>query len=168
MEYLLLILLHVFFGIIWAGGGVIAGLFILPSVLEAGPAGGMVMAGVARRKLPLLFIIAASIVLLTGVRLYMMRFTTDWFVTKEGLALTLGALLAVGAFVMGVVVQKPTVERLGKLSAQIAASGAPPTAAQAADLQALRQKLRRIGALTGWHLLAAALLMAAHRLIAVL
>ena len=168
MEYLLLIALHVFFGILWAGGAVMAGLFIIPSVLEAGPAAGPVMAGVARRRLPAMLSFAAVIVVLTGVRLYMLKFTPEWLVTKEGLALSLGGLLALGAFVMGLFIQKPAAERLGTLSAQIAASGAPPTAAQAAELQALRTRLGRIAKLTAWHLLVAALLMATHRLVSVL
>ena len=46
MEYLILIFLHVLFGIFWAGGAIVAGFFIFPSVLDAGPAGGAVMAGV--------------------------------------------------------------------------------------------------------------------------
>jgi len=70
--------------------------------------------------------------------------------------------------VMGLFIQKPAAERLGALSAQIAASGKAPTAAQAAELQALRTRLGRIAKLTAWHLLVAALLMATHRLVSVL
>ena len=168
MEYLILISLHAFFGIIWAGATVLAGFFIVPSVFEAGPAAGPVMAGIARRKMPIILSLAATIVVITGLRLYMLKFTPEWLVTKEGIALSLGGLLALGAFVMGLFIQKPTAERLGALAAQIAASGAPPTAAQAAELQALRGRLLRIAKVTGWHLLVAALLMASHKLVAVL
>ena len=164
MEYLSLVFLHVLFGILWAGGAVATGLFIVPSVIDAGPAGGAVMAGVVKRKFPVLMTASAAVVLLTGLRLYMLRFTTAWLTTPEGLVISLGALLAIAAFVMGVFVQKPTVERLAALGAQIAASGAPPSPAQAAELHTLREKLRRIASLTAWHLLAAAALMASHRL----
>jgi uncharacterized membrane protein len=168
MESVTLIFLHVLFGIVWAGGAIVAGFFIIPSVLEAGPAGGMVMAGVTRRKLPVVLTVSATLVLLTGVRLYMLRFNSQWLVTPEGLALTLGAILGLGAFILGVFVQKPTAERLGALAAQVAASGAPPTSAQAAELQALRERLGRVAKLTAWHLLVAVVLMAGHRLIAMI
>jgi hypothetical protein len=168
MEYLSLVLLHVFFGIIWAGGAIAAGLFIIPSVLEAGPAGGAVMAGVTRRKLPMVLTISAAVNVLAGVRLLMIRYAAGWLTSPEGIVLVLGALLALAAFVMGVFIQKPTVERIGTLAGQIAASGSPPTPAQAAEMQALRAKLGRIAGVTAWHLLAAIALMASHRLAAAL
>ena len=163
MEYLSLVFLHVFFGILWAGAAVAIGVFVLPAVLEAGPAGGAVMAGVAKRKFPIFMTVIGAIVLLTGARLYMIRFTPGWITTPEGIVITLGALLAIAAFIIGISVQRPTVERIGAIAAQIAASGAPPTPAQASELQASRQKLRKAGSITAWHVLAAAALMAMHR-----
>jgi hypothetical protein len=50
----------------------------------------------------------------------------------------------------------------------VAASGAPPTPAQAAELQHLRGKLGRVARVLAFHLLAASLLMASHRLAALL
>jgi len=164
VEYLSLVFLHVLFGILWAGGAVATGLFIVPSVIDAGPAGGAVMAGVVKRKFPIVMTVSAWVVLLTGLRLYMIRFSTSWVTTPEGLVISLGALLAIAAFVMGVFVQKPTVEKLAALGAEVAASGAPPSPAKAAEMQTLRTKLRKIASLTAWHLLAAAALMASHRL----
>jgi len=165
MEYVFLIALHTFFAIIWAGGAIAAGFFIIPSVLEAGPAGGAVMAGVVKRRFPIVMSVAATIVLLTGLRLYMMRFTPGWLTTPHGMTLSFGAILGIGAFVLGIMIQKPTAERLSKLAASIAASGAPPSAAQSAELTALRAKLGRIGKITAWHLLGAAFFMAMHGVI---
>jgi hypothetical protein len=166
MEYLTLVFLHVLFGILWAGGAIVAGLFIIPSVIDAGPGGAAVMAGVARRRLPLVLTTAGSIVVLTGLRLYMLRFSSDWIASPHGLVLTLGAVLGLGAFVIGVFVQRPAAMQLGALGARIAASGAPPTAEQAAELQALRARLQRVARLTAWHLIGAAVLMASHRFVA--
>jgi uncharacterized membrane protein len=166
MEYLVLVFLHVFFGIIWAGGAIAAGLFIVPSVIEAGPAAGAVMAGVVRRRFPAVMTAAAIIVVLAGARLYMLRFSSEWLTTPQGIVLTLGAILGIGAFVLGVFIQRPLVGRMGALAAQIAASGAGPTPQQAAELQGLRQRLQKIARLTALHLLGAALLMAMQRLVA--
>jgi uncharacterized membrane protein len=168
MEYLVVVLIHVLFGVIWAGGAIVAGWFILPAALAAGPGGGAVMAGVAQRKFPIFMTVTASLVVLSGLRLYMIRFTTGWVTSPEGIVLSLGALLALAAFGMGLFIQKPTVERIAALSAQIAASGAPPTPEQAAQLKALRDRLGSIARVTAWHLFAAALLMASHRLFAAL
>jgi len=168
VEYPVVIWLHVFFGIIWAGGAISAGLFFVPAVLDAGPAGGTVMAGVVKRKFPIAMTVAAIMVVLTGVRLYMVRFNPDWMTTPEGLVLTFGGILGVGAFVLGVAIQKPAAERLTALGAEIAASGAPPSQAQVAEIGALRAKLARVARLTAWHLIGASLLMASHRLAALL
>jgi hypothetical protein len=165
VEYLSLVALHVALGIFWAGSAISIGLFVIPSVLDAGPAGGAVMAGVLKRRLPVILSITAALVVLTGLRLYMLRFTTAWLTTPEGMVLTIGGILGLGAFAIGVFVQKPTAERLGALGAAVAASGRPPTAEQAAELQALRERLRRIAAVTAWHLIGAAILMSSHRLV---
>lgn len=168
MEFASLLLLHVFFGILWAGGAIAVGFFVIPSVLEAGPGGGAVMAGVLKRRFPILMTVSAVLVVLTGLRLYTMRFSTAFLGTPEGIVLSLGGLLGIGAFFIGVFVQKPTAERLGALGAQLAAAGSPPTPAQAAELQALRTRLGRVAKLTAWHLILSALLMASHRLAAML
>lgn len=164
MEYLVLVFLHVFFGVVWAGGAMATGFFVVPAVVEAGPPGGAVMAGVAKRKFPVVMVVAATIVVLAGARLYMLRFSTEWLATPQGLVLTLGAILAIGAYVLGVFIQRPLMGRAGVLAAQIAASGGPPTAQQASEMQALRLRLQKIARLTAFHLLGAALLMAANRL----
>jgi uncharacterized membrane protein len=168
MELSTLLLLHVFFGILWAGGAIAAGLFFVPSVLEAGPAGGAVMAGILKRRFSVAMMVSAVLVTLSGLRLYSMRFSTAFLGTPEGIVLTLGGILGLGAFVIGVFVQRPVAGRLGALGAQIQAAGGPPTPEQAAELGRLRERLGRVARLTAWHLLLAAFLMASHRLAAMM
>jgi uncharacterized membrane protein len=143
MEYGSLILLHVFFGILWAGGAITAGFFIIPAVLEAGPAGGPVMAGVLRRRFPIVMTASGALVILTGLRLYSMRLSLDWLGTTHGIALSLGALAGIGAFIIGFFVQKPTADKMGALGAKLAAKGSPPSPEEAAEMQALRTRLGR-------------------------
>jgi uncharacterized membrane protein len=168
MEYASLLLVHVFFGIVWAGGAVTAGLFLVPSVLEAGPAGGAVMAGIMKRRFSLLMSVSSLLVVLSGARLYSVLVSGAWIATNHGIVLTLGSLAGLGAFVIGLFVQRPTAEKLGALSAQIAASGSPPTPEQSAELERLRKRLGTVARVTAWHLVAAALLMSGHRLAAML
>ncbi len=168
MEFSTLLLVHVFFGILWAGGAIALGFFVVPSVLEAGPAAGSVMAGVLKRRFPVLMTVSAVLVMLSGIRLYSVRFSGAFLGTPEGIVLTLGAILGLGAFFIGLFVQRPIADRMGALGAQIAAAGGPPTPAQAEEMQALRARLGKIGRLAAWHLLVSAFLMASHRLAAML
>ena len=168
MEYHILLFLHILSAIVWAGGAIALGFFVVPSILEAGPAGGAVMAGIVKRRMSIVLSIAGTVAILTGLRLYMMRFVAGWVMTPQGLALTIGGILGLGAWVLGVFIQRPLAQQLGVLGASIAASGAPPTPAQTAEMQSLRDRMRRVARLTSWHLLGAATLMAVHRLAATL
>lgn len=168
MEYLSLVFLHLFAGLIWAGGAITVGFFVLPSVLQAGPSGGAVMAGIVKRRFSHWMIGCAIVTILTGIRLYMLRFSTAWLSTGEGMAISLGALLALAAFFMGVSVQKPTADKMAALAARIGAAGSPPSPEQIAELRALGTRLAKIARVAAWHLLAAVALMASHRLLAIL
>lgn len=165
MEYAGLIFIHVLGAIFWAGGAIHAGFFLIPSVLEAGPAGGAVMAGLVKRKFPLIMTIVALVVVLTGVRLYMLRFSAAWATSAEGIVLALGGLLAIGGLAIGVFVQKPRTEKLGALGAAVKASGGPPTAEQAAEIAALQSKIGRTAKVIAFHAIGAAVLMMSHRLV---
>ena len=68
------------------------GLFVIPAVLEAGPGGGAVMAGVLRRKFPIVMTLACLVAVLTGLRLYMIRWSAAWATSAEGMALGVLAL----------------------------------------------------------------------------
>jgi hypothetical protein len=168
MEYASLLLLHIFFGILWAGGAIAVGFFVIPSVLEAGPGGGPVMAGILRRRFPIVMTVSGAVVVLTGLRLYSLLVSGAWIVTTQGIVLSLGGLAGLGAFAVGILVQKPTAEKLGALAAQVAAAGGPPTPEQAAELERLRTRLAKVAKVTSWHLIVAAVLMASHRLAALM
>jgi hypothetical protein len=168
MEHPLVVLIHVALGVFWAGGAMTVGFFVVPAVLEAGPSGGAVMSGIVKRKLPSVMIAVGTVVVLTGVRLFMVRWTSGFIASKEGIVLSLGGLLAIGALVIGAFVQRPVANRIGLLAAQVAASGGPPSPEQARELEALRTRLGKVARVTAWHAIAATLLMASHRLAAVL
>lgn len=163
MEYTTLLLLHVFLGIIWAGGAIAVGFFVLPSVFEAGPGGGAVMAGVAKRRFPMLMHYSGLVVVLSGLRLYSLRFSPGWLTSPEGVVLTLGGLFGIAAIVVGTFVQKPAVMKIGALTGKIAAAGSP-TPEQAAELATLRTRVGKMGRIIGWYMIAASLLMASHTL----
>ena len=168
MEYVMLIWIHVACGVLWAGGAIVFGFYVVPAVMEAGPAGGAVMAGIIKRKFTVYMMVAALLVVVTGLRMFMVRFSVAWLGTPEGIGLSLGALLGLGALGIGMGIQKPTAERLAALGGQIAASGGAPSAEQAAELAALRARLLKIARITAFHLIGATVLMASHRFLAAL
>lgn len=169
LEYYIVVMTHVIFGALWTGASVLAGFFIIPAIAEAGPAGGAVMGGVLKRKMPLWMTGFAILTVLSGLRLFMIRFMQlgggmDWLKSPEGLVLSLGGLLAFGAFGIGMGMQKPTADKMGALGAQIAQGGGKPSPEQAEQMGLLRAKLQKAARLQAFHLLAAVALMAAHRL----
>lgn len=168
MAYPLSILIHVVFGTLWAGGAVALGFFIFPAVIEAGPAGGAVMGGVAKRQLPVYFSAFAILTVLSGLYLIHVRSSAnpEFFTSAEGMVLSLGALLGLGAFGLGLGIQRPTAMRIGALGAQIAQQGGQPTPEQIAELGVLRPKLLKIAKVVAFHLLGSVVCMAAHRLAA--
>jgi len=56
----------------------------------------------------------------------------------------IGAVLALIAVLLGIFVVTPAAMRTGKLGAEIAAGGRPPTPEQAAEMQGLQMKLGKM------------------------
>lgn len=169
MHYTLTVLIHVFFGILWAGGAIALGFFVIPSVVEAGPAGGAVMGGmVGKRKLPNWYTAFGVLTVLSGLALLYVRSAANpaFWGSLEGIVLSLGSLLGLGGFGIAMGMQRPAAMGLGALGAQIAAQGTPPTPEQGAQLAALRAKLQKAAKLQALHLLAAVACMASHRFFA--
>jgi hypothetical protein len=77
---------HVLLGASWLGAALFTSFFLIPALQEAGPAGGAVMIGLVRRKLPIFIASIAGLTVLTGLWLYW-RFT-DGF--DPGISSTMG------------------------------------------------------------------------------
>lgn len=163
MESLVLVIFHVTAGALWTGFAVFQGFWLMPSLLEAGPGGGAVMAGIVKRRFVLWITVLSWIALLSGLRLYMIRFSPQWLGSAEGILITIGMVLSVGAAVIAGARQRPLAQRLAEISQSLKG---PPSAEQAAEMKALGERLVRVAKVTAFHLLGALLLMAAHRLAA--
>lgn len=163
MELWTLRVLHISAGVASAGFAMFLGWFLMPALREAGPAGGPVMAAVLKRRLSMWMNVAGLIVVLTGLRLYMLFFNGNWLKTGTGIVLTLGAILGLGAFFIGQMVSRPTAKKIEALGAAIAAGGGKPTAEQSAQMQALSAKAFKAARLNAWHLAGATVCMALAR-----
>jgi len=164
---LLLHVLHITAGVLWVGGAVVVGFFVAPSANATRPESGRFMQHLTGpAKLPIYFMVASWVSVLCGLAMFapatgnldggVMR-------TPRGMAISIGALLALAAFLEGAIVTGPTANKLGALGKAIAASGKGPTPEQAQQAQALQAKLSRVARRGAVMLLATTALMAAAR-----
>ena len=85
-AYLIVRLLHILLAATWFGAAVAMMFFVIPAIKDAKAAGGVVMAGVMRRKYPMVMQIIAGLTVLTGFELYR-RFTGNF---DPGLSASMG------------------------------------------------------------------------------
>src|SRR5258708_3291873 len=130
MGFQILILVHVVSSLIWGASAILGGFFLVPAMLEAGPAGGQVMGGMMKRGYTPFIGISAVLALVSGVWLYSLRFSPAWAATPEGIVLSLGGLLGISAWAIGLTRMRPLSEKMGKLSQEGRHQEIPAVAAQ--------------------------------------
>ena len=144
--YLILLrLLHIGLGALWVGMMAFTVVFLQPALRDAGPSGQAVMAGIQRRRFMTVMPIIALITILSGM-LLMHRLYADMsalMTTPGGLALVVGALAAIVAFILGVAVVRPAMTKAGALAQSMASAGSE---AERAKLGAHLQRLQARGA----------------------
>jgi hypothetical protein len=137
-------LIHIFSGVFWAGAMFFIIGFLSPTVEAAGPEGGRFMQRLIRqRPLTPALATAAGLTTLSGLVMYWLLggFTAAWFASGRGLALTIGGIAGIIALIIGGTFQGQANTRMGRLAQEIEAGGQPPTQAQMAELQALRERV---------------------------
>lgn len=131
---------HIVAGAMWVGSAFLFSAFVGPSVAEVGPSAGPLLAAmVKKRKLPKVIEALSGVTVLAGWVLWLRDWNLygslgHWLGSSFGLVLTIGAVLATVAFVIGMVGVAPNVERLVDLGGEIAAGGGPPTPEQGAEM----------------------------------
>jgi hypothetical protein len=146
MDWALVILrfLHVVLGAYWAGVIIFTALYLEPSVRAAGPAGGQVMGQLVARGHLTVLPVVALVTILSGVDLLRRvsgGFDPAFMGSPFGVALSIGALAAIVAFIIGVSIMRPTALKVMALSQ--AAMQAPEGAARDAQLAAVAPLRRR-------------------------
>ena len=144
-AYGLLLLGHVLFASLWFGAGVYQVLVIGRGLRLAGPAaGGFLVTLMKNGGIGRFFAISGILTILFGGAMHgqLMSDGSIEAFSGRGLWITLGAIVAVLAFIHGLAVNMPT-ER--KLIALCKTLNGPPTKEQAAQLQAYGQKLGKAG-----------------------
>lgn len=145
MDLLLIILrlVHIGLGAFWVGTMIFNAFFLVPSMLEAGPDGMKVAAGLARRRFLDIMPPVAGLTILSGIGLYWkasVGFQPAYMRSSVGMTYGVGALAALIAFVLGIVIMRPAMLKAAAIS-QAAASAAPEArVAKLAEAAALRQR----------------------------
>jgi hypothetical protein len=158
--------LHIVVGALWAGAIVTVAMFLMPSILAAGPAGGAVMRQVVEvRKLPVFMMAVGALTLLSGLALFWFdAHGNEAFVHSPfGRAISVGAALAIVAMVAGMAMNAPTAKRLAALAGEAQKKGGAPDAATAAEMLRLQQKMLVVTRLAAALIVLAVIAMASAR-----
>ena len=162
-------LLHIVGGILWVGFASFMVMFLMPTLKAIGPASAPVMRELAgRRKLPLFMMGISWITILSGGALMYRDMGTlghSWFRQGMGLMLSIGALLAIVASFIGLIVNAPTARKMGAMGAQIQGAGRAPTPEEAATMGALQHRMNSASFIVAILLLGASVFMATARYI---
>lgn len=152
MEYLetLLRVTHIFAGVFWAGAAITVAAFIEPSIRLMGPDGGKFADKfVGVRKFSVYMGVASLITVAGGAGLYIIAYSDrpgmDWVGSVSGISITVGSLAGIIAFAEGMLVNRPTGERMAVLGEQMMSAAGPPDPEVIAEMQTLQDRLRKAG-----------------------
>lgn len=164
---IILRVVHILVGVFWVGSAIFLFLYLQPSVKELGPTGQQFMGHlVEKKKLPVVILTSAVVTIFAGILLYWRDsngFDPDWITSATGLAFTVGGVAAILAFVFGLILVKPAMDRMSSIGEAIAMGGGPPTEAQISEMQRLGSRLTLIGQINLLLLIVAVVAMAAAR-----
>jgi uncharacterized membrane protein len=140
--------LHIVASIAWGGAVFLFVVFVQPSAAAIGPASAPFMRELlARRRMVDGILALASTTIVAGAFLYWHDWQVsgsfgDWIETPYGGWLTIGAVSAIAAFLIGLTVTRPNVKRMLALGARIAEGGGQPTPEQAREMGATQARLK--------------------------
>ena len=119
---LMLRLVHILFGVFWAGTIFFMVRYLEPSARAAGPDAAKVMGGLQKRGLLTVLPIVALITILSGVDLYRRLsagFEPAWVQSRIGLTYGAGAVASIIALTVGFFVMRAATLAAGRLAASL-------------------------------------------------
>jgi uncharacterized membrane protein len=168
MAWLSLVLrvLHILTGVFWAGTSFFVVLLLQPFAERNGSEGERFLGRLfTEGNLTRAFAISGGLTIVLGLGLLAIvsgGFSPGWFASHFGGSITLGAIAAIAAAVLGGISGR-TGEQLVALAGSIETGGDPPTPEQLAQIDALRGKLKTFSRTSAVLLLIAVLAMSAAR-----
>ena len=139
-------IVHIICDVLWVGGSALFFFYLEPTMNKLGPdAEKFVDEMINRRKAPIYFVATSTLAVLAGVALYWRDFggiSTSPF----GLALGLGGVAGLIAWLGGNLLIPRTLGKLGAIAGEMKAAGGPPSEELMARMHATQQRLRLVGA----------------------
>jgi uncharacterized membrane protein len=157
---------HVFCGALWVGMMAFQIIFLTPTLTEMGPDAGKVMAGLMKRRVPVIMPILALIAIVSGMWLFQRMSGGNMpalMATAMGKGFATGGAIALLAFLIGVVVMRPLMMKSMNLMAQITSAPPQQRSAMQAEIQTLRARATVLGNIVTGMLLITLALMAVAR-----
>lgn len=140
---LVLRVVHILFGVFWAGVVFFLVSFLQPAVGRAGPEGGKVMAELNRAQFFTWMPIIALVTILSGAWLMWIDsagLSGAFFATAWGMSLSTGAVAAIIGFVIGLVVMRPASTRMFEIGGRMATASPEEKQALMAEMGQLQQR----------------------------
>lgn len=144
--YLLLLrILHIVGGVMWAGTAFLMTFYIFPAAIKSGPDGGKMMQAITgTNRFPQMITVVASVVVVTGF-LLMWQLSSglvpEWFSTRYGMALSLGGGASFIAYLQVLLINRPGVIRMQAISSAAAARGGAPSDAERNEMMKIRDRM---------------------------
>ncbi|MFN2317075.1 MAG: hypothetical protein ABR551_01090 [Gemmatimonadales bacterium] len=151
MDFLLVVLrlVHIVLGSVWVGIVVFNTLFLAPVIGELGPDGGKVMGALQKRGMLTFLPIISLITLLSGVWLLWkvsLGFNEHYFHTAAGHTFAGGGAMAILAYLIGIIVMRPSMLHAGTLAQGMAqVTDETERRSRQQQIQALRSRARISG-----------------------
>jgi hypothetical protein len=159
-------LIHIISGVIWVGSVFLVVWYIQPGARALGPPAAPFMVELlGKRRLAAFLLWAGGTTIGAGLFLYWRDWQLagslgDWVGSTYGAVLTVGSVLALAAFLLGLLALKPTLDRI---VARLSSGEGPPSPEGMAELQALQARARRLSVTALALLLVAVAAMATAR-----
>lgn len=154
-------MVHIVAGVLWVGGAGLFFFYLEPTINKLGPDAEKVVDEIVnKRKVPIYFLTLSTLTVLAGLILYWRDFGALVNTSPFGLALGLGGVAALVAWLGGNLLIPRTLGQLVAIGEEMKASTGPPSGDLVSRMHATQERLRLIGLVDIVLLLVAVIAMA--------
>jgi hypothetical protein len=119
--------------------------FVEPAAKSSGPAGHKFIGNLTgKHRYPQFMGIISLVTILSGVPLFWMDsggLNLNWITSGTGMVYTIGSVITVAVFILGITQLSPRGARLASLGREIESNGGAPSASQLAEIQKIDREM---------------------------
>ena len=147
MTMIILRLIHIGTGVFWAGSAFFVVSYLDPAIRRSGNEGDRVLLTFLESRYLTAMPIIALLSIITGIAIFARSaaMAPTYPQSRTGITLSIGALAAVLAFVVGVAVMRRAAIRVRTMALAARVSGTPLSTEQRAEMSALRSRVATSG-----------------------